>query len=311
MITDTTEVRTVKDARDEAYALCQEAPERWDAAWQTRLAHHGRVVRFDRPVDVIPVSVTGRACALKCAHCNGVYLRHMHPLSEVMAAPEKVPAEADLLISGGCDRYGRVPVMQHLAALRRLAATHRTNWHVGFVGEAEARALAPLVDVVSLDVVGDRETAREVYGLDVGLDDYMRALDTLRQYVSVVPHVTIGLRCGGPSGERAALEALAARDIERLVYIVLIPTAGTRYAHCDPPPLAEVADLFLETRLRMPHADLILGCMRPRGHYGRVLDLIALRAGLNAVVNPNYLAREEAEALGLEVAWGTTCCALD
>jgi len=311
MRTNTTDVRSVRDARDEADALSQAHPERWDAAWRTRLAYHGNIVRLDRPVDTIPISVTGRGCALHCAHCNGVYLRHMHPLSEVMAAPDQLPAGADLLISGGCDRHGRVPVVQHLDALRQLADAHPTNWHVGFVGEEEARALAPLVDVVSLDIVGDRETAREVYGLDVGLDDYMRSLDTLRQHVSVVPHVTIGLRCGAPSGERAALDALASREIERLVYLVLIPTAGTRYANCDPPPLAEVADLFLETRLRMPRADLILGCMRPRGHYGRVLDLIALRSGLNAVVNPNHLASEEAEALGLEVAWGTRCCALD
>lgn len=235
----------------------------------------------------------------------------MRPLADVIKAPEALPLKASLLISGGCDPHGRVPVAQHLDSLRRLSATHPMNWHVGLVSEAEARELAPLADVVSFDVVGDREVAREVYGLDVGLDDYMRALDALRRHVPVVPHVTIGLRCGGPSGERAALEALAARDIKRLVYIVLIPTAGTRYEHCDPPPLAEVADLLLETRLRMPRADLILGCMRPRGRYGRALDLIALRAGMNALVNPSHLAREEAETLGLEVTWGTACCALD
>jgi hypothetical protein len=305
-----TNVTATNSAHDEARVLCQAQPQRWEAAWHARVAHHGRTVRFDRPVDTIPVSVTGAACALDCAHCNRVYLRHMRTLPEV-AAPGALPAGASLLISGGCDAQGRVPLMPHLETLRDLAANHRLNLHVGLIGADEARALAPLAEVVSFDVVGDRAAAREVYGLDVGLDDYMRTLDALRQHVAVVPHVTIGLRGGQPSGERAALDALAAREIERLVYIVLIPTAGTRYVHCDPPPLAYVADLLLETRLRLPRTDLILGCMRPRGHYGRVLDLLALRAGVTALVNPSHLAVEEAAALGLEVSWGSACCALD
>ncbi len=299
-----------KSAHEEARELCQVQPQRWDAAWRVRLEYHGAAVRFDRPVDTIPVSVTGSACALNCAHCNRVYLRHMHALAEV-AAPGALSPAASLLISGGCDAHGRVPLMPHLDTLRRLSADHRLNLHVGLVDEDEARALASLAEVVSFDIVGDREVAREVYGLDVGLEDYFRTLDTLQRYVAVVPHITIGLRCGQPSGERAALEALVDRGIQRLVYIVLIPTAGTRYEHCEPPPLAYVADLLLETRLRLPTTDLILGCMRPRGHYGRVLDLLALRAGVNALVNPSHLAVEEAAALGLEVTWGSVCCALD
>jgi len=51
--------------------------------------------------------------------------------------------------------------------------------------------------------------------------------------------------------------------------------------------------------------------MRPRGHYGRVLDLLALRAGVTALVNPSHLAVEEAAALSLEVSWRSACCALD
>ena len=304
------DMTATKSAHEEARELCQVQPQRWEAAWHCRMAHHGAAVRYDRPVDTIPVSVTGSACALDCAHCNRVYLRHMRTLAEV-AAPDALSAAASLLISGGCDARGRVPLMAHLETLRGLAANHRLNLHVGLIDEDEARALAPLAEVVSFDVVGDRRAAREVYGLDVGLDDYMRTLDALRRHVAVVPHVTIGLRGGQPSGEFAALDALAARDIERLVYIVLIPTAGTRYAQCEPPPLAYVADLLLETRLRLPRTDLIVGCMRPRGHYGRVLDLLALRAGVDALVNPSHLAVEEAAALGLEVTWGSVCCALD
>jgi len=142
----------------------------------------------------------------------------MRTLAEV-AAPDALSAAASLLISGGCDARGRVPLMAHLDTLRGLAANHRLNLHVGLIDEDEARALAPLAEVVSFDVVGDRRAAREVYGLDVGLDDYMRTLDALRRHVAVVPHVTIGLRGGQPSGEFAALAMVDA--VARLIPGVL------------------------------------------------------------------------------------------
>ena len=42
----------------------------------------------------------------------------------------------------------------------------RLNWHVGLIDEPTPAAIAPYVDVISFDVVGDRQTIREVYGLD-------------------------------------------------------------------------------------------------------------------------------------------------
>ncbi len=285
---------------------------RWDEAWATRQRHHPPTIRFDRPTATLPVSLTGTACSLGCAHCNGVYLQHMRPVWETRPGDAK-----SYLISGGCDAYGRVPVVQHLDAIERLhsprqpSGAPRLNWHVGLIDELTMQRIAPYVDVVSFDVVGDRDTAREVYGLDLGLEDYMHTYDMLRRYARVVPHLTIGLRGGAPSGEHEALRALAARGLEHLVYIILIPTEGTRYARCAPPPLPQVADLFLEARLLLPRARVDLGCMRPYGPYRRAVDELAVRAGCNVIVNPSLAAQRAAERAGLEIIWGDECCALD
>lgn len=275
-------------------------------AWRARCAHHASNIRFDRPTRTLPVSLTGPACALRCAHCNGYYLRHMRPIWDVQPN-----GASSLLISGGCDPQGRVPVGEHLervAALR--VGGRRLNWHVGFIEEEELRRIAPLVDMISFDVVGDRETAREVYGLDMGLDAYMRTFDLLRRHAPVVPHLTIGLRAGRLSGERLALAALRERNVGHLVFLALIPTAGTAYADCAPPALPEVADLLLDARLMLPAAKLYLGCMRPYGAYREALDELAVRAGLNVIVNPTRAAERAARELGLEIIWGDECCAL-
>ena len=279
---------------------------RWHAAWMVRQAHHPPTIRFDRPTDTLSISLTGQSCALDCAHCGGHYLRHMHPIWDV-----QVDGYSSCLISGGCDAQGRVPVLPHLDRVRALRAGRLLNWHVGFIAEAEAREIAPYADVISFDIVGDAETAREVYGLEAALDDYMRSLDMLRRYAPVVPHITIGLRAGRLSGEYAALEALRSRDLDRLIFIVLIPTEGTAYARCAPPALQDVADVLLEARIALPRTRLYLGCMRPHGVYRQAVDELAVRAGLNVVVNPTRRAIEVAGALGLTADWGQVCCALN
>jgi len=280
-------------------------PDTWREAWQARCRHHPSVIRFDRPTRTLPISVTGPQCALQCAHCGGHYLRHMRPIEE--ANPD---GATSLLISGGCDAAGRVPVLEHLEAARRLAAGRRLNWHLGLVDEATMRAVAELTDVVSFDVVGDAETAREVYGLNVDLDDYIATLRMMRHYARVVPHITVGLRGGRLSGEGAAVAALAAEGVEALVFLVLIPTEGTAFAECSPPPIEEVAALLMDARLQLPRARLILGCMRPYGPYRQAVDEVAVRAGLNGVVNPTRAAERVARELGLAVMWGDECCAL-
>ena len=281
------------------------ATSRWREAWQIRNLYHPPIIRFDRPTKTLPVSLTGWACALKCAHCDGHYLRHMQPIWEVQPDGAK-----SCLISGGCDPVGRVPVTAHLEKVARLRQGRRLNWHVGLIGEEELRLIAPYVDVISFDMVGDAETAREVYGLALTLDDYLRTFDLLRRYAPVVPHLTIGLRGGQLSGERAVLRALEARKPEALIFLVLIPTEGTAFAHCKPPLLAEVTELLLEARLMLPETRLLLGCMRPHGAYRQKLDELALRAGVNGIVNPSLNAERVAIGLGLHIVWGEECCAL-
>ena len=261
-------------------------------------------MHFFRPTRTATISLTGHSCQLQCAHCNGHYLRHMQPIWE--ADPD---GATSCLISGGCDSRGRVPIAAHVDRVAELHAGRRLNWHVGLTAEDELRRIAPYVDVISFDIVGDAMTAREVYGLDVDLDEYLATFDLLRQYALTVPHITIGLHAGHIEGERRALEALASRAVEALVLLVLIPTEGTAYADCSPPPLAEVAELLIDARNLLPETRIYLGCMRPHGEYRQALDVLALRAGLNAIVNPTRAAEREAEGLGLRAVWGDECCA--
>jgi uncharacterized radical SAM superfamily protein len=289
------------------------------------------------------VTLTGGECALNCAHCGGHYLKGMVPADAVPdatavqadasfcaspgglpgASPGALPGASfdatpgarewmevkSCLVSGGCDGTGRVPVLAHKARLLELRARYRLNMHVGLVSPDEARELGELADAVSFDLVGDDATIHEVYGLDRNVGDYLAAFDALRAQVSkVVRHVCIGLRGGRLSGERQALDFLVERQVEAVAFIVFMPTPGTRFAAVEPPSLTEVAGFLAEARLLLPRAELHLGCMRPKGHYRAWLDLLAVRAGVNRIVQPTPWARELALSLGLTLVPADECC---
>jgi uncharacterized radical SAM superfamily protein len=278
---------------------------RLERAWQVRLAHFHKEIEFANPVDTVVISLTGAQCALDCAHCGGHYLKGMQPIWQA-----EVKGATSCLVSGGCDALGRVPVTAHLDRIKAIRQGRVMNWHVGLIGEDEIKAIAPYVDIISFDFVGDDETIREVYGLDLTVEDYVQSYQLLRRYARVLPHLTIGLRGGELGHEHRALEILGDLGVEGLVLIVFIPTAGTRYADRQPPAIGEVVEVLVQARLRFPDKPLYLGCMRPRGRYRAELDPLAVRAGVNAIVNPAREAVRLAGELGLTIRWSRECCVI-
>jgi uncharacterized radical SAM superfamily protein len=286
-------------------ASVSELGQQLEAAWHVRQAHFAPEIRFAYPLDTALISLTGDRCALQCAHCGGQYLCHMQPIWSAEAG-----GATSALISGGCDLQGRMPVTEHLGRIAAIKEGRRLNWHVGLIDEEAMRAIAPYVDVISFDMVGDAETIREVYGLEATAEDYAETYAMLRRHVPVIPHITVGLRGGQIGHERAAMDLLADIGLEALVLIAFIPTPGTRYADRTPPAVEQVALLLAEARQRFPQASLQLGCMRPRRSYRARLDPLAVQAGVNGIVSPAREAVAEAAACGLRVIETRECCVL-
>jgi hypothetical protein len=270
-----------------------------------RRANFPDEITWSYPLDTAVLSLTGQQCALDCAHCGGHYLSGMRPIWET-----EPDGSTSCLISGGCDPSGRVPVLAHLDKVRRWRAGRTMNWHVGFVTDDEMDTIAPLVDTVSFDFVGDDSTIREVYGTERTVQDYIDTYRLLRRYARTLPHVTIGLRGGELGHELPALELLHELGADGLVLLVFMPTPGTRYAGRVPPEPDLVAGLIAEARMRFARVPLYLGCMRPKGSYRDQLDPLAVRAGINVIVSPSRPARQTASQLGLSARKMRECCVL-
>jgi uncharacterized radical SAM superfamily protein len=265
-----------------------------------------QAIRFAYPRNTRPVSVTGAACELNCAHCGGHYLKHMRPI-ESMTAADPSPS---WLVSGGCQADGAVPIAEHLDRLAELKQGRRYNMHVGLVGEAEIERLAGVADCVSFDFVADQATIREVFGSDRTVGDYIRCYQALRSRVQVMPHLCIGLNGGRLCGETRALELLQQLGAEAITLIVFMPTRGSRFADRKPPGLSETAQVLTQARLMFPDIPVHLGCMRPGGRYREELDQWAVRIGVNSIVNPAPAAVALAERLGMTITRKEECCVL-
>lgn len=265
-------------------------------------------VQFLAPNRTLSVSVTGSDCWLQCAHCAGTYLKDMIPLERVLGS--KRGRERSYLVSGGCNKLGKVPLLDRWVELEELSSRGPLNIHPGLVNEEEAAQLGELARVVSFDFVVDSETIVDVYGLALTVNDYLKSYRCLQKYASVIPHLCIGLHRGEIRGEYEALAVLREEAVEAISFIVFRPTAGTQFARCSPPPPEEVARLIATARLMFPRTPLYLGCMRPGGQYRESVDQLALKAGVNKIVLPAPSARQAAAELNLDIDISDECCSL-
>ncbi|RJX31662.1 MAG: radical SAM protein [Desulfarculus sp.] len=290
--------------------------------------HHGRALAVHLPGMFVAygrrgrypaVSITGQRCEQGCDHCRGRLLESMLAAitpPELLALGRRLAAagQEGLLLSGGSDPSGRLPWEAMLPAIEQLSAETDLiiTAHVGRIDEGLARALkAAGVRQALVDVVGSPETARQVLHLADGLAAQEETLAACAAAgLEVVPHIILGLHAGRLGGEAQALELVAAAQPQRVVFVVLMPLAGTPLAQAQPPSPADVARFLAQARLRLPEARHHLGCARPRGRARQELDALAVYAGVNALAIPSDGALSAARELGLTVTFADTCCSV-
>ena len=268
--------------------------------------------------EFVSISVTGSACALKCEHCEMKVLHGMGDLSQFDGSMFELCSRlADrgargVLISGGCDTQGRVPLLDHMPDLararRELGLVIRV--HPGLPDQATCEGLAEVgIDGAMVDIIGHRDTIRDVYHLEAEPGDYDACLERLERCgVPTVPHIILGLHFGRMLGERAALEIVRKHRPKLLVLVILMPLGGTGMAHVTPPSLQEIGAFFADARLAMPKTPVMLGCARPLGNVKDRIDRLAVAAGLNGIAYPAEGVVAHARDHGLEPEFVNACC---
>ena len=263
------------------------------------------------------ISITGSSCALKCKHCGGKVLNTMLPAP----TPEKLvdictnlkkQGAIGCLISGGCLPTGSVPLHKFMEPIAKIK--HELGLtvvvHTGITDFSMAKKLKEAgVDATLIDIIGSDETIREIYQLNVRVEDYNKSLRALYEAkVPVVPHVLVGLHYGKLKGELHALEMISKYEPSAVIIIALMPIHGTPMENVKPPLPEDIAKMLVTTRLMMPETPLVLGCMRPKGEHKIKTDVLAIKSGVHAIAFPTNEAVQLAEAMGLEITFSSLCC---
>ena len=257
-----------------------------------------------RQSDAFPtVSITGNRCALNCRHCGGQVLKAMYPATAL-----------GLLVSGGCLPDGSVPFDGYSGVLGKLKRELGLTVfvHTGVVKPEGARQLKEAgVDAALIDVVGLEETVQRTFNLNVRAQDYADSLRALAiAGLKVIPHVVAGLDDGKLEGEFEALKTIKENSQPAaIVLIAFMPIRQTEMANTAPPEPLDIAKVAAVARQMFPATPITLGCMRPKGKIRGLIDVLALKAGVDAVAFPSLEAVEYARNEGYKTVFSSLCCA--
>ena len=265
------------------------------------------------------ISITARSCHLNCEHCRGKLLESMIPATtpqELYDVCVEIRGKGGrgCLISGGSLRDGSVPLMDFAPSIRRIKQNLglKIVVHTGLIYPPLAEALAEAdIDAAMIDVIGSKETIKEVYHLDYDVDSFDHSLSLLEQKnIPTVPHIVVGIHYGKLKGEREALAMILKHRPAAVVVVALMPLAHTPMEQVAPPSPLEIARVVLAARLLMPTIPLLLGCARPRGKHKVKTDILATKAGVNGIAYPSEEVCNFAKNLGLDFRFHQQCCSL-
>jgi len=269
------------------------------------------------PNSFAAVSLTGADCACRCAHCEGHILKSMKDVSDTgkfISFIDKavVAGLGGLLISGGADSSGSVPILpriDEIAYAKRKGL--RIVVHTGLIDPQTARALKSAgADRVSFDVIGSAKTIRDVYGIDKTPDDYYDSMiNCLEVNLPMTPHIVVGLDFGKIEGEFEAVDMIRRVGARNLVFVVFVPKRGTRMENAPAPLLTEVIGVFEYAARTLRNARLALGCARPAS-YSVELEKAALDLGFDAIAYPHERTIKRVREEGLEAVFMEECCCL-
>lgn len=267
--------------------------------------------------DFPTISVTGKGCSLNCKHCGGKVLNTMYSAT----TPEKLfelcmqlknKGAFGYLISGGCLSNGSVPLGKFIATIGKIKRESDLTVivHTGIINLNTAERLKNAgVDAALIDIIGSDETIKEIYKLNVTVEAYEDSLRALHKAgITFVPHVIVGLHYGKLKGELYALRMISKYNPSALVIIAFMPIHGTEMEKVEPPNPSDIAKVIAAARLMFPKTSLALGCMRPKGKHRIETDILAIKAGVNAIAFPTEEAIKTAENLGYEVSFSSFCC---
>ncbi|MEM1573651.1 MAG: radical SAM protein [Candidatus Methanomethylicaceae archaeon] len=253
---------------------------------------------------VYSISITGDKCSLMCEHCKGVFLKNMKyafTINEILRAFQNAKNKGMkfVLISGGFDKYGKLPISNFLNIIKK--AKEETGLiveiHLGLYKNLEE---VKGIDAILLDVIGSQDTIKNYIKGEWNVEDYEFVMKEAKKFIPLVAaHILIGVDNGKIKGEYNAIDMAIRANVDALSILTLI-NGGCK--------IEDIKNVMKYARDNY-NGHLTLGCMRTKGSMRLIIEKIAIDYGYNGIANPSNESIIYAKNLGLEVKEVLACCA--
>jgi len=303
-------------------------------AFRVRKIHFGTELTFSIPSTVAyrhgdfptqkdrfaAISVTGTRCDLRCDHCDGKLLESMIPAEDPqtfhrISSQLVSRGSLGLLISGGADRHGEVPLRKFIPVIRNIKEKHpqfKVIAHTGLIRKEVAKELKEArVDQILIDVIGDDETIQKVYHLNKRVEDYEETLWMLKEMGHhLAPHLIIGHHFGEIRGEWRALEIITRVGVETIVLVILKPIGLNGRGQMRIPRPEETSKISAIARILNPSIPIRMGCIRPAHPSKAEMEKGFILSGVNTIAYPLQGTIDYAKEIGLKTEFVEMCCSL-
>ncbi len=303
-------------------------------AFRIRKNHFGNELTFSIPSTVsyhdknfssqknrfAAISITGSHCDLRCAHCQGKLLESMisaeDPQTFLRTADRlRVDGAHGILVSGGADQNGEVPLKKFIPSIRELkekAPQFKVIVHTGLIRREIAEELKDSgIDQILIDVIGDDDTIREVYRLNKRVEDYEETLWMLKEMGHrLAPHIIIGHHFGELRGEWRALEMVTRVGVETIVLVIFKALHPSGKNHFKVPKPEETSRISAIARILNPDIPIRMGCIRPAHPWKAEMERGFILSGINTIAYPLQGTIDYVKETGLKTKFIEMCCSL-
>jgi len=249
------------------------------------------------PGDKFPaISITDYSCDLMCDFCRGKYLRGMVSVrrpEELYNVAREIWEKGGigLLVSGGFDKYGKLPVKPYLGVLERIKKDFELiiSIHPGFLELEMIKELKKCkVDVIDYEFAFDPTLLKYMH-LNLEPNNVVKHFRECLKvgFGQVVPHILLGLNGHISEWNYRALEVLSPFDISLIVLLVFIPTRGTPLEFSDPPPVREIVNYVNWASNALQRTEIALGCMRPISYKDSLDEILVKNGFISRIANPH------------------------
>jgi hypothetical protein len=220
-----------------------------------------------------------------------------------------------VLVSGGANRHGEVPLKKFIPAIKTIKEKDpqfKVILHTGLIRREIAEQLKEAkVDQILIDIIGDDDTIREVYHLNKRIRDYEETLRMLKEMGHhLAPHIIIGHHFGEIKGEWKALEMITQIGVESIVLVIFKPLFPMEKGQMKIPSPEETSRISAIARILNPSTSIRMGCIRPAHPWKVEMEKGFINSGANTIAYPLQGTIDYAKEIGLQIQFVEMCCSL-